>query len=68
VKLAGVLGGLLGWLGPMSAMLGLLSGFVLGGIVAIVLLAARKADRRSHLSFGPAMIAGAYLWAVLPPP
>lgn len=67
VKLAGVLAGLLGWLAPSTAALGLLSGFVLGGLVAAFLLLFRKADRRSHLSFGPAMIAGAYLWAVLPP-
>ncbi len=66
VKLAGVLAGLLGWLAPMTAALGLLSGFILGGLVAVILLVARKADRRSHLSFGPAMIAGAYLWAILP--
>ncbi|NYE74899.1 prepilin peptidase [Microlunatus parietis] len=67
VKLAGVLGGLLGWLGPTTAMLGLLTGFVLGGIVAVILIVSRRADRRSHLSFGPAMIVGAYLWAILPP-
>ncbi len=67
VKLAGVLGGLLGWLAPMTAALGLLSGFILGGLVAVILLVVRKADRRSHLSFGPAMIAGAYLWSILPP-
>lgn len=67
VKLAGVLGGLLGWLAPMTAALGLLSGFIIGGLVAVILLVVRKADRRSHLSFGPAMIAGAYLWTILPP-
>lgn len=67
VKLAGVLGGLLGWFGPTTAALGLLSGFMIGGLAAVILLVLRKADRRSHLSFGPAMIAGAYLWAILPP-
>ncbi len=67
VKLAGVLGGLLGWLAPMTAALGLLSGFIIGGLVGVILLVVRKADRRSHLSFGPAMIAGAYLWTILPP-
>ena len=67
VKLAGTLGALLGWLGWETALYGLLTGFILGGLVAAVLLLSRRADRKSHLSFGPALIAGAYLWAVLPP-
>ena len=67
VKLAGTLGGLLGWLGWWPALYGLLTGFILGGLVAAVLLVSRRAGRKSHLSFGPAMIAGAYIWAVLPP-
>ena len=67
MKLAGTLGGLLGWWGWWTALYGLLTGFILGGLVAAVLLVSRRADRRSHLSFGPALIAGAYIWAVLPP-
>ena len=67
VKLAGTLGGLLGWIGWWNALYGLLTGFVLGALVAAVLLLTRRADRTSYLSFGPAMIAGGYLWAVLPP-
>ena len=67
VKLSGTLGGLLGWIGWWNALYGLLTGFVLGALVAAVLLLTRRADRKSYLSFGPAMIAGGYLWAVLPP-
>jgi leader peptidase (prepilin peptidase) / N-methyltransferase len=67
VKLAGTLGALLGWWGWQTALYGLLTGFVLGGLAAAVLLASRRADRGSYLSFGPALITGAYLWAVLPP-
>jgi leader peptidase (prepilin peptidase) / N-methyltransferase len=67
VKLAGTLAALLGWLGWSTALYGLLTGFILGGLVAAVLLVSRRADRRSHLSFGPALIAGAFIWAVLPP-
>jgi leader peptidase (prepilin peptidase) / N-methyltransferase len=67
VKLAGTLGGLLGWWGWWTALYGLLTGFILGGLVAAVLLVSRRASRTSHLSFGPALIAGAYIWAVLPP-
>lgn len=67
VKLAGVLGALLGWFAWEAAVYGLLAGFVLGGVVAVALLVARRADRRSALSFGPAMVAGAYLVALTLP-
>ena len=65
VKLAGVLGALLGWIGWINAVMGLLSGFVIGGVVALILLVVVRVDRRSHISFGPAMICGAYLWCLL---
>lgn len=65
VKLAGVLGALLGWIGWLSAVMGLLTGFVFGGVLAGVLLIFRRADRKSHMSFGPAMIMAAYVWALL---
>jgi len=65
VKLAGVLGALLGWIGWASAVMGLLSGFVIGGVVALGLLIFRRADRKSHMSFGPAMIVAAYLSCVV---
>lgn len=67
VKLAGVLGALLGWLGWTEAMLGLLSGFVLGGLAAAVLLLLRRVARGASIPFGPAMLLGAYLWTVLSP-
>jgi leader peptidase (prepilin peptidase)/N-methyltransferase len=67
VKLAGVLGALLGWFSWLAAVYGLLAGFVLGGLVAVALLLARRATRRSTISFGPAMVAGAYLVAVTLP-
>ena len=66
VKLAGVLGALLGWISWMNALMGLLSGFILGGVLALFLLIVRRADRRSFISFGPAMILGAYVWCLLP--
>jgi leader peptidase (prepilin peptidase)/N-methyltransferase len=61
VKLAGVLAALLGWFDWRAAAIGLAAGFVLGGLVAAVLLITRRADRHSHIAFGPAMVAGAYL-------
>jgi leader peptidase (prepilin peptidase)/N-methyltransferase len=33
----------------------------IGGVAAAVLLISRRADRHSHIAFGPAMVAGAYL-------
>lgn len=65
VKLAGVLGALLGWIGWLPAVMGLLTGFVFGGLLAVGLLVLRRADRKSHLSFGPSMIVAAYVWCVL---
>ena len=67
VKLSGTLGGLLGWIGWWNAFYGLLTGFILGGLVAAMLLLTRRADRKSYVSFGPAMVLGSYVWAVLPP-
>ena len=58
---------MLGWLDWFDAVMGLLTGFVLGGLVALVLLLTKRADRKSRMPFGPAMIMGAYLWCVLPP-
>lgn len=66
VKLAGVLGALLGWWDWSNAVFGLLTGFVIGGLVAGVLLVSRRARRGSSMAFGPAMILGAYLWCLLP--
>jgi len=63
VKLAGVLGLLLGWLGWRPAVLSVCAAFVIGGVVAVVLLLTRRASRQSHIALGPSMLLGA--WAVL---
>lgn len=65
VKLAGVLGGLLGWLDPTAALLGLLTGFIIGGLAAGVLILVRQRRGDSYLTLGPAILAGAYIWSVL---
>ncbi|MET7392756.1 prepilin peptidase [Dactylosporangium sp. NPDC005572] len=59
VKLAGVLGLYLGWLGWSSVAVGTLVAFVIGGVAALALLATGRAGRRTALPFGPAMLAGA---------
>jgi leader peptidase (prepilin peptidase)/N-methyltransferase len=61
VKLAGVLGLLLGWLGWGALVVGAFFGFVLGGVVGAALMFARRAGRRTAIPFGPFMLAGAFL-------
>ena len=65
VKLAGVLGLHLGWLGWSSVLfVGAVRpfGFLLGGLVGAVLLATRRVARRSRaLPFGPFMLTGALI-------
>ena len=65
VKRAGVLAALLGWWDWRAAAIGLAAGVVLGGLAAAILLITRRADRHSHIAFGPAMVAGAYLTCVV---
>jgi prepilin signal peptidase PulO-like enzyme (type II secretory pathway) len=64
VKLSGVLGLYLGWLGYDAWMFGLLGGFFTGGIVSVIALITRKKGRKSHIPFGPFMLIGA-LGAIL---
>jgi leader peptidase (prepilin peptidase)/N-methyltransferase len=59
VKLAGVLGLYLGWLGWAEVVTGGFLGFLFGGVVGAALMAARRAGRRSQIPFGPFMITGA---------
>lgn len=61
VKLAGVVGLYLGWLGWGTLAVGAFAAFLLGGLFGIVLLITRKAGRRTAIPFGPWMIAGAWL-------
>ena len=61
VKLAGILGMFLGYLGWGPLIVGGFAAFVLGGVFAIVLVAARRATKGSGIPFGPWMLAGAWL-------
>lgn len=61
VKLAGVLGLYLGWLGWGALAVGWFAAFVLGGLFGLVLMASRRAGRRSGIAFGPWMLAGAWV-------
>lgn len=53
VKLAASLGVALGYLGWGHVVLGLFGGFLLGGVVSLVLLATRLRGRKDMLPFGP---------------
>jgi leader peptidase (prepilin peptidase)/N-methyltransferase len=61
VKLAGVLGLYLGWLGWGELAVGAFLGFLLGGVWGIALLVTRRAGRKSAIPFGPFMLGGALL-------
>ncbi|MGH3449800.1 MAG: prepilin peptidase [Haloechinothrix sp.] len=67
VKLAGLLGLFLGWLGWGEVLIGAVLPFLLNGVVAVVLLVLRLVDRRTLVPFGPAMLAGAWLAIVALP-
>ncbi|WP_341974329.1 A24 family peptidase [Microbacterium sp. LWO13-1.2] len=61
VKLAAVIGVVLGWHGWQALAVGAASAFVLGALYALVLMALRRADRSTRIAFGPWMIVGAIL-------
>ena len=68
VKLAGVLGGVLGWFGWPHVMVGVLAGFLLSGAVGLVILITRQGGLKSEFPFGPWMILGAtggLMWAFM---
>lgn len=61
VKLAGVIGLYLGWLGWGPVLVGTFVGFLIGGLVGVALMLARRSGRKSQLAFGPYMLGGALL-------
>ena len=65
VKLSGLIGLLLGWLSVGSAVLAVLAGFIVGGLIAVVMLVGQRVGLRSHIAFGPSMLAGAFVALVL---
>jgi leader peptidase (prepilin peptidase)/N-methyltransferase len=64
VKLAGVLGMALGFVGWGPLVVGAFAAFLVGGVFSIVLLAARRAGRKTAIPFGPWMLIGAWIGIV----
>jgi leader peptidase (prepilin peptidase)/N-methyltransferase len=58
VRLAAVLALFLGYLGVTYVFQGLALGFILGGVVALLLLVGRKAKRNTRIAFGPYICIG----------
>jgi leader peptidase (prepilin peptidase) / N-methyltransferase len=61
VKLAGVLGMVLGYFSWWTLVVGAFAGFVLGAVVGIGLMLGGSAGRKTAIPFGPFMVAGALL-------
>lgn len=61
VKLAGVLGLALGWVGWGALVVGAFAAFVFGGIAGIVVILSGRGSRKSAIPFGPWMLIGAWV-------
>jgi leader peptidase (prepilin peptidase)/N-methyltransferase len=68
VKLAGVLGLVLAYLGWGPLAVGAFAAFILGGSFALVMLAMRRVARKGGIPFGPWMLAGAWVGVFLGAP
>ncbi|GAA1948796.1 prepilin peptidase [Microbacterium deminutum] len=60
VKLSGVVGLYLGYLGWAALVVGAFAAFLWGGIFGIALIALRQAGRKTAIPFGPWILAGAW--------
>lgn len=61
VKLAGLLGMYLGFLGLGPLLIGAFAAFLLGGLFAVGLVITKRASRKSGIPFGPWMLLGAWV-------
>ena len=59
VKVAAGLGLYTGWLGWEAWAQAVFLGFVIGGVVALVMVLTRRATAKTRLAFGPPLLAGA---------
>lgn len=68
VKLAGVIGLVLGFSGWAALAVGTLAAFLLGGVVGIALIVAGRARRTTGIPFGPWMLGGAWVGILMGEP
>jgi len=68
VKLSGMIGMALGWLGWAALAVGAFAGFLVGGLVGVALLLAGATGRKGKIPYGPWMIVGTWVGAVWGPP
>ena len=61
VRLAPVIGALLGWLSLAHLTVGLMAGFLIGGLGALALLVLGRAGLKTSIAYGPAMCLGAWV-------
>ncbi|CAN5138689.1 A24 family peptidase [soil metagenome] len=61
VKLAGLIGFALAWLGWAPLLVGAAAAFILGGVFGIILILMKRAGRKSSIPFGPWMLAGTWV-------
>jgi leader peptidase (prepilin peptidase)/N-methyltransferase len=61
VKLLGLIGLVLGWVGWETLATGVFLGLLTGALIAVALLATRRAGWRTALPFGPPLLVGAAL-------
>lgn len=61
VRLAGLVGGGVGWLGFGRAFVAFLAAFVLGSIIGLVVMSVTGGGRKTRIPFGPFLAAGAVI-------
>ena len=66
VKLAGLLGMLLGWLTWAHIIIATMATFLIGGVVAAALLVTRRKGRKDEFAYGPSMLLGAVVAIAAP--
>ena len=67
VKLAGVLGMGMAWLGWGEWLVGAFLAFLIGALVGLSLMLVRRAGRRTAIPFGPFMVSGALIGIMVGP-
>ena len=61
VRLVTLEGLFLGWLGAGVPVVGIFFGFLIGSVVGVGLMVARRAGRKSKIPFGPFLATGAMI-------